>query len=141
MIDVAKKHNRVVQIGTQQRSGPHYAAAKKLIHDGHIGKVVSVRMQSYRNIVPGFGQAADGPPPAGFDWNMFLGPAPERPYNPTYLPASFKGAPFRYRLWRLTNVLNPRHPQFAWVSLFGVALADLYVRLVATGVILDPRIV
>ena len=82
MIDVAKKHNRIVQIGTQQRSGPHYAAAKKLIQDGHIGKVVSVRMQSNRNIVPGFGQAVDGPPPAGFDWNMFLGPAPERPYNP-----------------------------------------------------------
>jgi len=54
---------------------------------------------------------------------------------------SFKGAPLPYRLWRLTNILNPRHPQFAWVSLFGVALADLYVRLVATGVILDPRIV
>jgi hypothetical protein len=54
---------------------------------------------------------------------------------------SFKGAPLSYRLWRLTNILNPRHPQFAWVSLFGVALADLYVRLVATGVILDPRIV
>jgi len=54
---------------------------------------------------------------------------------------TFKGAPLRHRLWRLTNVLNPRHPQFAWVSLFGVALTDLYVRLVATGVILDPRIV
>jgi hypothetical protein len=54
---------------------------------------------------------------------------------------SFKGAPLRYRLWRWTNWLNPRHPQFAWVSLFGVALADLYVRLVAMGVISDPRIV
>jgi hypothetical protein len=54
---------------------------------------------------------------------------------------SFKGASLRYRLWRWTNVLNPRHPQFAWVSLFGVALADLYVRLVAMGVITDPRIV
>ena len=54
---------------------------------------------------------------------------------------SFKPAPGRYRLWRLISRLNERHPQFAWVSLFGVALADLYVRLVASGVIVDPRIV
>ena len=39
-------------------------------------------MQSYRNIMPGFGSPADGPPPPDLDWNMFLGPAPERPYNP-----------------------------------------------------------
>jgi predicted dehydrogenase len=82
MIDVATRHKRVVQVGTQQRSGLHYARAKKLIHDGHIGKITSVRMQSYRNIMPGFGRAADGSPPAGFDWDMFLGPAPARPYNP-----------------------------------------------------------
>ena len=82
MLAVATKHRRVVQVGTQQRSGPHYAAARKLIQSGHIGKIVSVRMQSFRNIMPGFGQPPDSPPPAGFDWNMFLGPAPDRPYNP-----------------------------------------------------------
>jgi hypothetical protein len=54
---------------------------------------------------------------------------------------SFRKAPVRYRLWKLTNILNPRHPQFAWVSLFGVALTDVYVRLVASGVITDPRVV
>ena len=54
---------------------------------------------------------------------------------------TFKQAPTRYRLWRIASRLNARHPQFAWVSLFGVALADLYVRLTAMGVIVDPRIV
>jgi hypothetical protein len=54
---------------------------------------------------------------------------------------SFKDASRRYRLWQLTNRLNARHALFAWVSLFGVALTDLYVRLVATGVIQDPRII
>lgn len=82
MIDVAKKHNRVVQVGTQQRSGLHYRRAKELIENGHIGKVVSVRAQANRNIMPGFGNPPDSEPPAGFDWNMFLGPAPQRPYNP-----------------------------------------------------------
>ena len=54
---------------------------------------------------------------------------------------SFKEAPMRYRLWRTTNRLNARHGLYAWISLFGVALTDLYVRLVAMGVISDPRIV
>ena len=53
----------------------------------------------------------------------------------------FKGAPARYRLWRLTSRLNEHHMLYAWISLFGVAFADLYVRLVASGIILDPRIV
>jgi hypothetical protein len=52
----------------------------------------------------------------------------------------FHSAPLRYRLWRLANRLNERHAQFAWVSLFGVAFADLYVRLVSSGIILDPRL-
>ena len=54
---------------------------------------------------------------------------------------SFRNAPIRYRLWQITNRLNERHPLFAWVSLIGVALADLYVRLLAMGIIRDPRIV
>jgi predicted dehydrogenase len=71
-----------VQVGTQQRSGPHYARARELLQQGHIGKIVSIRMQAFRNVMPGFGRPDDGPPPAGFDWDMFLGPAPLRPYNP-----------------------------------------------------------
>ena len=54
---------------------------------------------------------------------------------------SFKQAPMRFRLWRLTNRLNERHAEFAWASLFSVGLADLYVRLVAMGVFQDPRVV
>ena len=55
MVEVARRHRRVVQVGTQQRSGPHYLKARELIRDGHIGKVVAVRMWHYRNILPGFG--------------------------------------------------------------------------------------
>src|SRR5262245_37888600 len=46
MIDVAQRTKRVVQVGTQQRSGLHYQRARQLIRDGRIGKVVSVRMQA-----------------------------------------------------------------------------------------------
>jgi hypothetical protein len=48
-------------------------------------------------------------------------------------------SPRRYRAWKLVSVLNERHMLIAWVSLVGVAVADLYVRLVATDVITDPR--
>ena len=54
---------------------------------------------------------------------------------------SFKRAPTRYRLWRIVSRLNERHGLYAWISLSSVALADAYVRLVASGVIVDPRIV
>jgi predicted dehydrogenase len=82
LIEVARKHKRVVQVGTQQRSGKHYRRARDLIREGHIGRVVSVRMTSARNVMPGFGSPPDGDPPADLDWDAWLGPAPARKYNP-----------------------------------------------------------
>ncbi|HEY7311298.1 MAG TPA: Gfo/Idh/MocA family oxidoreductase [Gemmataceae bacterium] len=82
MVDVARRHRRVVQVGTQQRSGTHYHAARELIRSGHLGKVFSVRMQAYRNIMPGYGRPADREPPRELDWDLWLGPAPLRKYNP-----------------------------------------------------------
>src|SRR4051794_16879321 len=82
MVDVARKSKRVVQVGTQQRSGPHYAKAAELIRRGDIGQVIAVRMWSYRNIMPGFGSPPDGDPPPGLDYDLWLGPAPKRAYNP-----------------------------------------------------------
>jgi hypothetical protein len=53
----------------------------------------------------------------------------------------FSGRPIRHKLWQMFTVLNERHMLFAWISLFGVALADLYVRLLSMGVIHDVRII
>jgi predicted dehydrogenase len=82
MIDVARRHKSVVQVGTQQRSGLHYQRARELIRQGQLGKIVSVRMGTFRNIMPGFGRPADSAPPADLDWELWLGPAPQRRYNP-----------------------------------------------------------
>jgi predicted dehydrogenase len=79
---VATRTKRVVQVGTQQRSGKHYQKARDLIRSGHIGTVVSVRMPATRNIMPGFGSPLDSPPPAELDYDAWLGPAPLRKYNP-----------------------------------------------------------
>lgn len=81
MVKAARRNKRVVQTGTQQRSGLHYQKARKLIREGYLGKVLNVRMNSARNITPGFGKFSDGPIPSELDYEMWLGPAPKRPYN------------------------------------------------------------
>src|ERR1051325_1996658 len=82
MQKVAAHHNRIVQIGTQQRSAAHYHQAKDLLRNDAIGKIVSVQCNFFRNIMPGIGNPPDQKPPAELDWDMLLGPAPQRPYNP-----------------------------------------------------------
>ena len=82
MIDAARRHQRVVQVGTQQRSGLHYQRARTLIQQGAIGKVHSVRIAVGRNVMPGFGRPEDCDPPPELDWDLWLGPAPARRYNP-----------------------------------------------------------
>ena len=51
---------------------------------------------------------------------------------------SFAKHPIRHKLWKAVTPLNAIHMRFAWISLFVVALSDLYVRLVASGTIHDP---
>jgi hypothetical protein len=51
----------------------------------------------------------------------------------------FSKHPVRYRMWTAVSRLNRDHPKYAWLSLFSVALADLYVYLLATGTITDVR--
>jgi hypothetical protein len=52
----------------------------------------------------------------------------------------FSKHPIRHWLWKLITPLNARHMQFAWLSLAWVAVADLYVRLVASGAFNDPKL-
>jgi predicted dehydrogenase len=82
MIDCAKKHKRIVQVGTQQRSGPHFQKAKELIQSGRLGQIVSIQNSYFRNVLPGFGAPPDTNPPSDIDYDLWLGPAPQRPYNP-----------------------------------------------------------
>ncbi len=51
----------------------------------------------------------------------------------------FSKHPIRYRLWTLVSRLNAQHARYAWLSLFSVAFADLYVYLLSTGAFEDPR--
>src|SRR5881397_4027 len=82
MVEVARRHKRVVQVGTQQRSGAHYQRARELVRAGRIGKLVSVQVNYFRNVSPGFGKPPDQAPPPDLDYDLWLGPVPPRPYNP-----------------------------------------------------------
>jgi predicted dehydrogenase len=83
MVEAVRKHKRVAQTGSQQRSGSHYAQAVKLIQDGGIGEVHRIHAGFQRNIYPGLKptELASGLTLA-LDWEMWLGPAPKRAFDP-----------------------------------------------------------
>ncbi|MGB7344153.1 MAG: Gfo/Idh/MocA family oxidoreductase, partial [Pirellulaceae bacterium] len=83
MIAAARDHNRVVQTGTMQRSGKEFKLATKLVRDGLLGKVseVNVTLPGPNWIDRAGKPVPDSAPPAGFDFDRWLGPAPLRPYN------------------------------------------------------------
>ncbi len=82
MVEAAAKYNRVVQVGTQQRSGEHFQKAVELVRGGKIGKVTYVETWIHGNQFPeGIENPVDSDPPAWLDWDSWLGPAPYHPYN------------------------------------------------------------
>ena len=82
MIEAARKYNRIVDVGFENRSAPYAITARDYIANGGLGKVQLIKVY---NMLPGpheFKAQPDGTPPSGLEWDLFLGPAPERPYNP-----------------------------------------------------------
>jgi predicted dehydrogenase len=82
MVQAARKYNRVVQAGTMQRSGGYFKKAAEIVRSGVLGEVTFCHTwQTGRPNKKGYGKPADGPVPAGLDWDMWLGPAPKVPFN------------------------------------------------------------
>ncbi len=97
MVEAARKYNRVVQVGTWQRSGTHFQKAVQLVQDGFIGKISFVRTWNYSNEYPeGIGNPKDSDPPADLDWEMWLGPAPKVPFNLNRFGVGDRWSTFRY---------------------------------------------
>jgi len=80
MIEAARKYDRFVQVGFQARSTPQCRQAMQLLHDGIIGDIYMARGLNFkpRN---SFGRAEDSPVPTGVHYDLWLGPAPLRPFN------------------------------------------------------------
>ena len=84
-----KASKRVVQLGTQQRSGQHFQEAAKIVQDGQLGKITHAVIQ-FGGSGYGTPPEPEAPVPDGLNWDLFQGPAPRRP---------FKQGRLRWRGW------------------------------------------
>jgi predicted dehydrogenase len=80
MIQVQKETNRIMQVGSQHRSWPFKVKAISALQQGLIGKLYMAKAMCYK-LRPSIGHTPDSPTPAGLNWDLFLGPAPMRPFN------------------------------------------------------------
>ena len=90
MLAAARKYGRVVQVGTQRRSTPHLITARdRFIRQGALGKIAHVEIYCYYHM-----RTRENPPdiapPASLDWEMYQGPAPERPFNTLIHPRGWR---------------------------------------------------
>ncbi|MFV1967127.1 MAG: Gfo/Idh/MocA family protein [Pirellulaceae bacterium] len=84
MIEAARKYKKIVQAGFQCRSAPYVHAARDYVASGELGEVLFVKVYGMLPFTYGGypqNRPADSDPPEGLDWDRWLGPAAERPYN------------------------------------------------------------
>jgi predicted dehydrogenase len=81
LMEMAAKHKRIVQHGTQNRSSPNIVEAVQKLKEGVIGRVYMARGVGYK-VRARVGPLRPAPTPLGLDWDQWLGPAPVVPYSP-----------------------------------------------------------
>ena len=83
-VEAARRHNRIVQHGTQSRSDLHWAQAVAAIRSGQLGKLLVSRALCYKRR-DSIGFKPNATPPGNLDFNLWLGPAPKQPYNGNFV--------------------------------------------------------
>jgi len=95
MVEAARRYERVVQVGTHRRSSPLYADLVEQTTAGRFGHIAVARAYRLSNMWPGgIGRAQASRPPADLNWDLWLGPRPERAYQDNI-------APYKFRWWQL----------------------------------------
>jgi predicted dehydrogenase len=93
--NAVNRHKRISQIGTQIHAGSNYRRVVEWIRSGKLGPVGVVRTFNVMNQGPGgIGRAPKQDPPAGLDWDMWLGPGPARPFNSLLFADSYNHCSF-----------------------------------------------
>ncbi len=90
MIAAARRTGRVVQAGQWQRSGAHWSDAAAYARSGEIGRIRLVKAWAYQGWMKAIPVKPDEPVPEGVDYDMWLGPAPSRPFNPNRFHFNFR---------------------------------------------------
>ena len=96
MVEAARKYKRVVQVGMQNRSAPYVQAARDLIASGALGDVPLIKVFNMKS-GGRFRVPSDSEVPSGVDYNLWLGPAPERPFNKAHFHDGWK------KFWRYSG--------------------------------------
>ena len=92
LADTLHKENRVFQAGTQRRSVPNFQKAVELAHSGKLGKLHTLHASVYVPVLDNTWLPAQPAPPRDVvDWNLWLGPAPWRPFNQKYVDGRWRG--------------------------------------------------
>ncbi len=81
MQKAVKKHGKIVQVGQWQRSQPHFVDAVNYLRTGKLGRIRACKSWSFVDWKGPVPKVPDSAVPAGVDYNMWLGPAPKRPFN------------------------------------------------------------
>ena len=81
MLKAAVDNKRMTQVGTQIHAGDNFRRVVEIVRSGALGKIVSVQVFCTMNEFPGLKKVGTGTPPAGLDWDMWLGPAPMVEFN------------------------------------------------------------
>ena len=88
--NAVRKHDRISQIGTQVHASENYRRVVEFIRSGNLGPVGAVRAFNVMNQMPdGIGHSAPAQPPAGLNWDLWCGPAPLCPFNPTIVKNAY----------------------------------------------------
>lgn len=120
MVKAARDNQRVTQVGTQIHAGENYRRVVEIVRSGLLGKITIVRNIFTLNEAPeGIGRSEDTAPPPGLDWDLWLGPAPKVPFN----PSRFFGGKYRY-FWEYV---------MSWLHEMGPHIVDLPVWALQLG--------
>ena len=90
MVEAARANKRIVQTGSQQRSDNRFRQACEYVRSGRLGKIQTVLVGIPKVNFPTTGPVPDSAPPAELDYEMWLGPAPQRPYNKNRVHYNFR---------------------------------------------------
>ncbi len=90
MLKSANRYDKIVQVGQWQRSGAHYDDAINYVKSGKLGNIRLVKCWAYQGWMEPVPVQPDTTPPPGVDYKMWLGPAPERPFNQNRFHFNFR---------------------------------------------------
>lgn len=90
MVNAQQKYNKVVQAGQWQRSQQHFKDAVDFVQSGQLGNIRTVKVWCYQGWMKPGAVVPDTLPPAGVDYNLWLGPAKRRPFNASRYHFNFR---------------------------------------------------